>query len=209
MFNLRISLKVLLFLFTAALLATSCSKDDDNEDEYQTENAQNAFQLITKNATLAHDSLDMGDEDYEDGLDDLGDCFTIVYPIDIAFPDGSTQTAADDAELEAIIETWIEQNPDSPDFPSPVFPIDVVIDSTETVSVANDEDFCTLIEQCEGFDDDYDDYDDEEDYEDGEHDEDEEGDEDEDEMDDDEDMDDDMDDMDDEETEDDDTDGEG
>ena len=147
MFDLKISFKVFLFLFAAALLTTSCSEDAEHDAGYAADTQQNAFQLLSQNASTDPDSSDVDHEDYEGGLEEIGDCFEVVYPIDVSFPDGSTQSVASDEELETAIETWFQDNPDAQEFPSPVSPIDVVV-GTETISVDSEEALCELISQC-------------------------------------------------------------
>ena len=147
MFDLKISFKVFLFLFAAALLTTSCSEDSENDVGYAADTQQNAFQLLSQNASTDPDSSSVDHEDYEGGLEEIGDCFEVVYPIDVSFPDGSTQSVASDEELETAIETWFQDNPDAQEFPSPVFPIDVVV-GTETISVDSEEALRELISQC-------------------------------------------------------------
>ncbi len=159
MIDLKMSFKVSLFLILASFLILACS--DEFESDHSPENAQqNALHLMSSGRTAGPDggnwSYSEGDSsDYDDDFDYdefFDDCFEFVFPIDVTLANGSTQTISSQEELDAFIETWFEQNPESEDFPSLNYPIDVVVDST-TVTVTSEEELCGIIEQCfEDFD---------------------------------------------------------
>ena len=155
----------MLCLFIIGSFIVSCSEEPE-EDEYgYMEETENAIHLLASSRSGSEDDDDDEDDDEEEEI--YEDCFQIVYPITIQFTDGSTQVVNNDEELEMLIDQWIEQNPESEDYPSPVFPVEIVIDST-TVTVQDDEELCEIIYECyEGYDDE-DEYDDEE-YEDEEY----------------------------------------
>ena len=69
-------------------------------------------------------------------------------------PDGSTQVANDDDEMVDIVFGWFEANPNSEDFPTFTYPIEVIVDEA-TQTVNSDEELEALFEECEE-DEDYD-----------------------------------------------------
>jgi len=85
----------------------------------------------------------------EDSLADF-DCFDIIYPVDISFPDGTTQTVNSETELETAMDTWFSNNPNAVDYPNLVFPIDVRLADSTVQSVANDKELCDLELECLG-----------------------------------------------------------
>ena len=75
-------------------------------------------------------------------------CFDIVYPVSIAFPDGTTAEAADRKEVKTLAREWKANNPDAEDRPTLVFPIDVVMEDGSTVTVDSVEDLKALKDTC-------------------------------------------------------------
>ncbi len=99
-----------------------------------------------------------GDDDGFDGeCDGYDDCFEINYPVDVQLPDGTTQTANDDEELETIFEDWYEQNPNDTLEPTLVYPIEVTLEDGTVATINNDDELDALLEECfGGWDDDCD-----------------------------------------------------
>ena len=86
------------------------------------------------------------DEEYEE---EWGDCFTFVYPLDIVFPDATTQTVNSDDELVTAIENWYDANPNSDQDPTLAYPISVVLEDTqETIEINSDEELEDLFDAC-------------------------------------------------------------
>ena len=154
MINLKMSLKVILFLILASFLVLSCSDDFANDRSPQN-NQQNALHLMSSGRTAGPDggnwaNSESDSTDYDDDFDYdefFDDCFEFVFPIDVTLTDGSTQTIASQEELDVFIKTWFDQNPESEDFPSLNYPITIVVDST-TATVQSEEELCEIIEQC-------------------------------------------------------------
>ena len=77
-------------------------------------------------------------------------CFDIVFPITIAFPDGTTATAADRQALHLLLRTWRKDNPGATQRPQITFPITVkMTDDGSLVTVNSREDLRQLKEDCE------------------------------------------------------------
>ncbi len=87
------------------------------------------------------------DDELEIELEDVF-CFEIVYPVDIKLPDGSTQSADSDEALETIIFTWFTENPNSQEFPTFVYPIEVITEEGNQV-LNNDDELEAQFEDCE------------------------------------------------------------
>lgn len=80
-----------------------------------------------------------------------GKCFTIVYPVSVAFPDGTTTEFEDRRDMKTAIRAWKAANPDAEERPELVFPIQVELEEDESiVEVADKEALAALREECRG-----------------------------------------------------------
>jgi hypothetical protein len=104
------------------------------------------------------------DEDDDDDYEEYDEeCFTIIYPIELNFPDGNTATINDDEELEDTIDNWFEVQGEEAEEPVPTFPITIVWEEDGEEEVLNNiEELEEAFEECEDHEDCYED---EEDYE--------------------------------------------
>ncbi|MDX1942417.1 MAG: hypothetical protein SFU99_17770 [Saprospiraceae bacterium] len=75
-------------------------------------------------------------------------CFEIVFPITIAFPDGTTAAAADQNALKTLIRAWRQANPGSTERPEIAFPITVTLEDGSTTTVESKEALQELKESC-------------------------------------------------------------
>jgi hypothetical protein len=64
-------------------------------------------------------------------------CFDFVYPITIAFPDGTTATATSGANMRTIIKDWKQANPTVSGRPEIAFPITVKLTVDSSLVVVN------------------------------------------------------------------------
>lgn len=77
-------------------------------------------------------------------------CFDIVFPLTIAFPDGSTAEAADRQALFQLIRVWRQNNPGVPGRPHITFPLTVKMDDDGSlVTVNSPEELRQLKQSCE------------------------------------------------------------
>ena len=76
-------------------------------------------------------------------------CFSIVFPIDIAFPDGTAAEAADRMSLKQLVREWKQNNPGSEERPEIVFPIDVEMEDGTIVTVNSVEELKALKDGCD------------------------------------------------------------
>ncbi len=80
----------------------------------------------------------------------LNHCFNIVFPLTIAFPDGTDLTVADRQELAAAIREWRINNPDAEERPTLAYPYDVELQDGTILTISSDEDRIDLRETCGG-----------------------------------------------------------
>lgn len=77
-------------------------------------------------------------------------CFEIVFPVTIAFPDGTTGAAADRQSLHLLIRTWHHDHPGVPGRPQITFPLTVqMTEDGTTVTVNSRDELRALKEGCE------------------------------------------------------------
>ncbi len=177
-------LTAMLVVLIGLLTFTSCQKEDLDQAiaDAQTAMTENNNNFLNYKDQSGETSGQLGHKPGRNG----GDCFEVVFPIDISLPDGSVQTANSEEELKDILETWKEENEitgDTEAFPELVFPIDIILEDGTEQTVNSEEELFEIFFQCFGsghgggncHGDSYDDEDDEEEGEDGEDDEDEEG----------------------------------
>ena len=184
MINFKNCVKVSLLLMVASICVTSCTDSLLNDPIEQNTQNFNAHLSLSGSRTSDSDTSDV-DLDYFD------DCFEFIYPIEITFSDGRTESVLSEEVLEALIDSFFETNADSTDFPIPNFPLDIILFGMDTVTAISEMDLYEIVMDCDDKDDDseYDDNDDD-DSEDDDDDEDDEDEDDDDDDDDDEDDDD-------------------
>ena len=78
-------------------------------------------------------------------------CFELVFPISLDFPDETTEEVNDLDELKTTIRAWKEANPDATERPTLVYPIEVISEDGELISVADKAGLKELKEGCGGF----------------------------------------------------------
>lgn len=77
-------------------------------------------------------------------------CLTLVYPVTINFPDGTSATVEDRDAFRTAIRTWKENNPDAEERPSLAYPVDVTLEDGTTVTVNSSEEMAALKQDCRG-----------------------------------------------------------
>jgi len=76
------------------------------------------------------------------------ECFDLIFPVTISFPDGSTTTVEDNEALREALRAWKEANPDAEERPEFVFPIDVILEDGTTKTIESAEAFRELLATC-------------------------------------------------------------
>ncbi len=132
----QISKLSLFFVFAIAMILTSCDKEGMEE---LTENFTADTEQSTENARG-------GDKGHRGSRGNK--CFQPIYPVTIAFADGTTTTVEDKAAKKAAVEAWKEANPDATERPSLVFPFEVQLRDSSIVTLDSEESLATLKETC-------------------------------------------------------------
>lgn len=154
------------FLFTMSLvLFAACEKDPLTNDGAPLELSSTLNLLLeaddANDADLSMDVLVVdGDEEMEavrgeEGaarrLRFHGDCFSIVFPIDVAFPDGTTATVTDARNARQTIARWIRANRgvlNRTSRISLVYPVNVLLAAGTEVEIAQRAGFRLLVAAC-------------------------------------------------------------
>ena len=137
---IRQNLMLVLFMaFGLMTLLISCEKDQINELD--------SFDYMEEMGLRVP-----GEENGEDRLGGKNrpHCFDLVFPVTIAFPDETTEVAADAQALRDILKNWKQNNPGpQTDRPAFDYPIDVVLKKTgDTVTINSKEELMELAETC-------------------------------------------------------------
>ncbi len=77
-------------------------------------------------------------------------CFEFVYPISITFPDGSVAEIDSLRDLKMTIRAWKEDNPDATGRPELNFPLDIVTQDGEVITVDDSDELKELKRECKG-----------------------------------------------------------
>ena len=75
-------------------------------------------------------------------------CFSLIFPVTVALPDGSTFDAVDRADLKSQLREWKAANPDAEERPMLQFPVTVQLEDESTVEVADTDELSALKESC-------------------------------------------------------------
>jgi len=166
-------------------LPDGTSENADNEDELEiifndweeaNPNSDQEPEFIYPIQVILYDNDEIVDVPSEEGLEriynqcenevddidddiDGGECFSLVYPLEVLLPNGGTEVAEDEEGLETIYEKWFEVNPNSNQEPQLVFPVQVIFETADrSIEVNSDEELERLYSRCndEGNDDEYD-----------------------------------------------------
>lgn len=88
--------------------------------------------------------VDWDDEDY------FEDCFTLIFPISIQYPDGEIIIYDSEEAIWVGIEAWYDINPESEDDPMPVYPFDVLLSDSTIFTINSEMDEDAIWESCFG-----------------------------------------------------------
>lgn len=122
--KLKISL---LACFSFLFALTSCTDEDINLSDF------------------ADETLFLVESDTRSGR--LG-CYELVYPVTIAFPDGTSQEVDSPEAFRDAVKTWKENNQDLNGRPHLAFPYDVVTEDGEVITVDTREERFELAKAC-------------------------------------------------------------
>jgi len=75
-------------------------------------------------------------------------CFSIVYPVTVDFPDGTSEVFEDRATLKAAVKAYKEENPDAEERPTVAYPLTVAYDDGTQATVESRDALKELKEAC-------------------------------------------------------------
>ncbi|MEL6941397.1 MAG: hypothetical protein AAFO82_01910, partial [Bacteroidota bacterium] len=75
-------------------------------------------------------------------------CYELIFPVNLNFPDGSSEEIEDYEDLRETIETWKEANTESEERPTLEFPLEVTNEEGELLSIENAEELLSLRMEC-------------------------------------------------------------
>jgi len=111
------------------------------------------FDLEGKKLTANKKSKDWWDkEGWEDKEEydgkDKEDCFKLVFPATFVMPDG-TEIGGEEAEtVYGEVKDWYNNNKDSKDYPTLIYPVEIEFDETNRETVNNDEEMIQWKKTC-------------------------------------------------------------
>ncbi len=77
-----------------------------------------------------------------------GGCFEFVFPITIEFADGTTAEAEDYEGLRTTIQDWKEANPDAEERPNLSFPLEILSEDGEVLTIESSEELRQARREC-------------------------------------------------------------
>ena len=97
---------------------------------------------------LSYEDLYNSCEEGEEGEDE-DDCFELLYPVTVIYPDGTSAVANSYQELDQLEEMWEDSNPDTEEEPILLFPVEIVLNDGTITEVATEQDLEDLEDNCE------------------------------------------------------------
>lgn len=120
-----------LFLIGLLPLISACTKETTSTNDAVTNYVEDAVLEL-------RDSTNVGPEH----------CYELVFPITIQFPDSMTTQVDSFGQLKTALRDWKEANPDNNERPTLVYPISIINQDGEVVTVANAEELKALRDAC-------------------------------------------------------------
>ena len=77
-------------------------------------------------------------------------CFRLVYPVNIDFPDNTSEMADSRRELHQLVRTWRQENPDADGRPMLGFPLTVMLRDSTILTLTTSDELDTLKASCRG-----------------------------------------------------------
>ena len=71
-------------------------------------------------------------------------CYEFVFPITIEFPDGTSASVEDYETLKSTVRAWKEDNPEAEERPMLAYPIELMTEEGELISVESKEELREL-----------------------------------------------------------------
>lgn len=131
MFHQIIKFNGILLLFVALLFA-SCEKDSILSENFTSTDTENFNRRGPQGGPMNGNR----------------DCFELVFPVTVEFPDGTTADAADKEALKDAVKAWKEANPDVEGRPQLVMPFDITLEDGTIVTIEDEETLQAIKEDC-------------------------------------------------------------
>lgn len=143
-----------LSLFLALLLVTSCTNNEPITDNQQlTEESQSISTALNRLSEQFDQNGNVIQTDNPAGNVVFDFCFDFVYPLDLSYNNGTTVTVNDlDGLIEVMINSTEELYINGISFPFNVETYNEETNAIEIVTINNEEEFASLVEDCD-FDD--------------------------------------------------------
>lgn len=129
MFKNLLKLNALVALFVVGFM-TSCSDEDSSDVQVDNYVIETTYE-IQKAHMLGRPG-----------------CFELVFPVTIEFPDATTAEVDSYQNLKETVRAWKEANLDSNQRPQLVYPIDVINEDGEVITVADKSELIALKKEC-------------------------------------------------------------
>lgn len=114
------------------LFVTSCSDNDGTDSSLEIENyTENAIDELNREAMCGRKG-----------------CFEFVFPITIDFPDSTSMEVGSYEEMKEAIKSWKEANPDAEERPHLSFPLDIMTDGGEIITLNSREELGEAVAHC-------------------------------------------------------------
>jgi len=123
-------LRMSIFAFCTMLFVTSCTKEEVNIQDVE---------------NFTNESIDNIQRKCKAGK--YG-CFEFVWPISIAFEDGTVAEYEDHESLKAGIRAWKEANAEATERPDLVFPLDIMDEEGTLITVNSQEELRAVVQEC-------------------------------------------------------------
>lgn len=123
----KISFVVALAIFSL----TSCEKEGVLSDEVVQNFVEESVEAVERSGNVGRTG-----------------CYEFVFPITVTFPDGASNSLDDYETLRATIKAWKEANPEAEEKPSLAFPLEVVSQEGELITVEDAAALKTLKKAC-------------------------------------------------------------
>lgn len=143
------------FLFCLSILVfAACEKDELNPTDDSLQFFLDADEDETADALLMPISSELqtlsSSFSSERGHRFHGDCFTLVFPVEVSFPDGTTATVNSGAEMKQTVRDWVAAGGTTVrgNRPMLVFPVEVQLSDGTIETVADRAGIRSILQDC-------------------------------------------------------------
>ncbi|MDX1685959.1 MAG: hypothetical protein R3275_12040 [Saprospiraceae bacterium] len=135
-----------LLALLASAFIISCSDSSSDLVDYPEVDYEDILDLRTDDVDADIDELSAEFLTYDNGL--RGRCITLVFPVTLVYPDGTTQEAGSLEELKDLLKEWKANSEPGDGRPHLQLPFEVETKDGEIVTVESKEDLLALKKDC-------------------------------------------------------------